>query len=729
MAAPGENLLSVEHLNCMEQNTFAKQKELFIKESRGMQLQQHLQELKKREHSARQHNRQLLLQFERAQDTLKEMLAHNAAMKIIRMEYERYLEENIHRWQQQLQERKQASQKKFFPQQRMEDSLKPYLQINKHEVSTGTLDEPLISQDPSIRSPKCNAPAYPTEENSAYGQDNSSSYPHPESSWLTQAGMLPGYLRAPFQSQSPSLFPPPNFPYSHPLLLQHITSPLAHHQPWARPKVAGRAPPQYDNPCIDGIPHGSSGQLHTVEPSALRVTQILEEEDETSIVISKRVRSCDGRRCLSSELDVKPVRLSSGHTESSESSRDSSLTSREKKKREKKGRTKPSSSESERCGSQKSSRSEIVAAFCQVALGSEINSSSEEGDKTKSRRTKRGRGLNIGSTPSEKVAGELNRSEEDEKTDSLGEKVRSPGQDNGSETCRGDDGSDSDAIKSENRGEEMADEEVNTSEHEEEGKKNPGSGDEKIENKLKSEDGDVEEDKENNEVSPSRNQKEQEDMEDEEKDEEQSDKLENDDRENRKQDSVSSQNGDEDQSEGSEKIEEDEEGSSEEEDQLRSDEAEDSEDSIIFPQENRSKQMKNTPEEAAEDEEESEAQSSNRSSEESSDEENIENLLAPREPTNKNNYDAERVDSSEFFRGQISDDITRLDNTDRFMKLAQERLNSEEPEENVPPYRHTQHSTELRFTVLMFCMSADQRALQRMVMGAEKVIGVSLHSV
>ncbi|MED6242654.1 hypothetical protein ATANTOWER_007771 [Ataeniobius toweri] len=638
MAAPGENLLSVEHLTCMEQNTFAKQKELFIKErrvyledyfsptttlshlsvqtphatrcSRGMQLQQHLQELKKRECRARQHNRQLLLQFERAQDTLKEMLAHNAAMKIIRMEYERYLEENIHRWQQQLQERKQASQKKFFPQQRMEDSLKSYLQHNKHEVSTGTLDEPLISQ---------------------------------ESSWLTQADMLPGYLRVPFQSQSPSLFPPPSFPYCHPLLLQHITSPLAHHQPWARPKAADRAPPQYDNPCIDGIPHGSSGQLHTEEPSALRVTQTLEEEDETSVLISKRVRSCQGRRCLSSELDVKPVRLSSGHAESSESSRDSSLTSREKKKREKKGRTKPSSSESERCGSQKSSRSEIVAACCPVALGSETNSSSEEGDKTKSRRrTKRGRGLNIGSTSSEKVAGELNRSEEDEKTDCLGEKVRSPGQDNGSEICRGDDGSGSDLIKSENRGEEMADEEVNSSEQsnteerdEEEGKKNPGSGDEKTENKLKSEDGDVEEDKENNEVSPSRNQKEQEDMEDEEKDEEQSDKLENDDREKRKQDSASSRNGDEDESEGSEKIEEDEEGSNEEEDQLRSDEAEDSEDSIIFPQENRSKQMKNTPEEAAEDEEENEAQSSNNNSEESSDEENIENLLAPREPTNK----------------------------------------------------------------------------------------------
>lgn len=58
---------------------------LSISCSRGMQLQQRLQELKERERRAQQHNRQLLLQFERAQETLKEMLACNAAMKTIRV--------------------------------------------------------------------------------------------------------------------------------------------------------------------------------------------------------------------------------------------------------------------------------------------------------------------------------------------------------------------------------------------------------------------------------------------------------------------------------------------------------------------------------------------------------------------------------------------------------------------------------------------------------------------
>jgi len=50
-----------------------------------MQLQQRWLELKERECIAQQHNRQLLQQFEKAQDTLKEMLARNAAMKTIRV--------------------------------------------------------------------------------------------------------------------------------------------------------------------------------------------------------------------------------------------------------------------------------------------------------------------------------------------------------------------------------------------------------------------------------------------------------------------------------------------------------------------------------------------------------------------------------------------------------------------------------------------------------------------
>uniref|UniRef100_A0A096M991 Uncharacterized protein n=1 Tax=Poecilia formosa TaxID=48698 RepID=A0A096M991_POEFO len=409
----------------------------------------------------------------------------------------------------------------------------------------------------------------------------------------------PGFLQTPFQPQSPSPFPPPNFPYLHPLLLQHLTSPFDHYRPWVRSEAVGRAPERYSHPCSDGIAVGSAGQLHTEEPPASSASHVVERENETSAANSKRVRGGGGGRCLSSELDIKPVRLSSGHVESSESGRDSSLT------------TEASSSESERPGSQRSSRtsSEVVAASCAVALDSETSCSSEEGGTASRGRLEQGRGVNTGSPPPEKEAEELSRSEEEEQTDSLSEKTRSPAQDNKSGGCKGDD-----VAKSENR-----DEEVHSSEQ-------------SIAEVKSEEGGDAEEDDEesNDEIPPNRNQKEDKD---EEEDEDQSEKLENESRDDG-EDSDSSQDEDEER-EGSEWIEEEEE-SNEEEDQLRSEEAGDSEDSIICPQENRSKQMKNIPEEAAEDEEEeSDTGSSNNKSKEPSDEEDIENLLAPEKPINK----------------------------------------------------------------------------------------------
>ncbi|XP_038142547.1 midasin-like isoform X2 [Cyprinodon tularosa] len=586
MATPRENLLSVEHLTGMEQNTFTKQRSHFIEKSRGMQLQQHLEELKERERKAHHHNRQLLLQFERAQGTLREMLARNAAMKIIRMEYERYLDENLHRWQQQLLEKTQASQRK-----RMEDCLNS--RQNKDQVSTATVGEPLISKDPYMRSKTSDAPQTYMEEKSADGENNSSDYPHPGSSWLTQAGMVPGFLRAPFQPQTSSLFPPPNFPYSHLHLLPNLPSSPAHHQPCSRAEAAGWDPPCYN----EGFSRGSAGQLHSEEPSVQRGSQTVEENNETNLGISKRVRGGEVRRRLSTELDIKPVRLSSGHAETSESDRDSSLTSREKKT--KKGKTKPSSSESERSGSQKSSRtsSKIIATLSPVAVRSETNSSSEEGGTLGGRSRKRGKGLRSGSVTPEKEAEELNRSKEDKMTE---------------------DESDSEVIKSE----EVDDEEGNSSEQsnteerdEEDEEENSGSEDGRKENKGTSEEGsNVEEDEEENndgeEVKGG--------MEDEE-DEEQL--------ENRKQDSASSLEEEEEENGGSEKEEE-------QEGQLRSDEAGDSEDSIITPHDNRSKQMRNIPKEAAEDEEEESNSQSLNNSKESSDED-IENLLAPQEPTNK----------------------------------------------------------------------------------------------
>ncbi|XP_053735686.1 uncharacterized protein LOC128767587 isoform X2 [Synchiropus splendidus] len=82
-------------------------------------LRERLQMIRDREKAAQHHNRQLMQQFEKAQETLREMMDKTAAMKTIRMEYERYLEENYPRWQQQLKIKTEAAQRKM-----MEDCLK-----------------------------------------------------------------------------------------------------------------------------------------------------------------------------------------------------------------------------------------------------------------------------------------------------------------------------------------------------------------------------------------------------------------------------------------------------------------------------------------------------------------------------------------------------------------------------------------------------------------------------
>ncbi|KAM8848505.1 uncharacterized protein ACB058_012178 isoform 2-T2 [Synchiropus picturatus] len=82
-------------------------------------LRERLQMLRDREKAAQHHNRQLMQQFEKAQETLREMMDKTAAMKTIRMEYERYLEENYPRWQQQLKIKTEAAQRKM-----MDDFLK-----------------------------------------------------------------------------------------------------------------------------------------------------------------------------------------------------------------------------------------------------------------------------------------------------------------------------------------------------------------------------------------------------------------------------------------------------------------------------------------------------------------------------------------------------------------------------------------------------------------------------
>nr|XP_057918771.1 uncharacterized protein LOC131110094 isoform X2 [Doryrhamphus excisus] len=74
------------------------------RKSRMMRLQERWQELKGRECAARRHNKELLQQFDRTQDMLREMMSATAAMKTTRLEYGQYLEDAPY-WQKQLQEK------------------------------------------------------------------------------------------------------------------------------------------------------------------------------------------------------------------------------------------------------------------------------------------------------------------------------------------------------------------------------------------------------------------------------------------------------------------------------------------------------------------------------------------------------------------------------------------------------------------------------------------------
>ncbi|XP_060741808.1 glutamic acid-rich protein-like [Tachysurus vachellii] len=83
---------------------------------RVTQLQNELQELSERERRARHHNQKLLQDFQRAQNTLSDLVARTEAMNTIRMEYERFLEENFPKWQQKLQEKRLSEQQMMIEQ-------------------------------------------------------------------------------------------------------------------------------------------------------------------------------------------------------------------------------------------------------------------------------------------------------------------------------------------------------------------------------------------------------------------------------------------------------------------------------------------------------------------------------------------------------------------------------------------------------------------------------------
>ncbi|XP_051275488.1 glutamic acid-rich protein-like isoform X2 [Dicentrarchus labrax] len=702
MAAPKENLLSLGHLTGMERNTFTKQREHGLKKSvnrpvllqadssrqshqhLAMHLQQRWQELKEREFAAQQHNRQLLHQFEEAQDTLREMLTLNAAMKTIRREYERYLEESTPRWQQQLKEKTQAAQSK-----RMEEYLNSCLKNTEERVTKSSADQPLLSQGPTTKPQKMDAPQKHHSQISHldYNQDGSPHLPYTQPSWQTQpqsqTARFP--IRAPNQPQGsshvpPSLLPPPIFP--HPFQLHHLAYMPGHHHPRQNPPGWASQQPNYPwswTAGAAGIPSGSEAlwdRLFTEEPPPeRRFAHVVGEEAEMSKAsTSKRERGGGSRSShLSQELDVKPVRLSSGPAESSESSRESSQASRERrKKREKRGRSQRTSSEKETCSSQESSRtsSAIITAAVTAAHSSESDASSEKG-RTSTRRRRRSEGLSVGSPRAEKVTKERIRSKADDSgshkdesqptseelvspiDESRSEKVGDRSPEDKSESCtesgsQREEESGSFSTKIENGDEKQesgsseessVEEKGEEEEHEDLGDGEEDDGEEKEDSQIdEGEDDEASERKnmaEEEEATGAEEEMEEQESEEKSDQEEHSDRMKNEDGVNGKQDSSQ----DEESEGGEDKLEEDGESDEEEEEEQRGDEVEeeeerDSEDSIISPQ-NKSKTMHIIPEEASEEEEEEEeevegSKTGSSDSNEFSDED-IEHQLAPQE--------------------------------------------------------------------------------------------------
>ncbi|XP_046900338.1 cyclic nucleotide-gated cation channel beta-1-like isoform X2 [Hypomesus transpacificus] len=374
--------------------------------SRAVRLQWRWQELSERERRAQQQNKQLLQEFERAQDTLRDMVARTAAMNTIRVEYEKYLDDNYPRWQQELKEKTLSAQRK----QHLKES------IRRMEEKTGT-GSPISAKAPLSQA------QVPQTQN---GQLDCSSHSF-QSSWLTHARyqLASPHTMLSFNPKSTqfshhtleSLPPPPHFHPFHPPQPQPFQYPHPSSIPIQPQTVTQQSStmwaPQGEYPLdwagrVAVFPsrtqfgyQSSMAGPSISDPQGWAVVEgVGLEVKEGSPVARIEGESSDGHRPRgndqSHELDIKPVRLSSGHGESSECSRASGRASgesdsrtRRTKKEQKEGRVKQSSVDSEETGLS-SGRSVVgpdVEASASGAHSSQGDDATPGGGSTRSRRS------------------------------------------------------------------------------------------------------------------------------------------------------------------------------------------------------------------------------------------------------------------------------------------------------------------------------------------------------
>ncbi|XP_026135219.1 uncharacterized protein LOC113113314 [Carassius auratus] len=306
--------------------------------SRAAWLQGRWLEISEQERRAQIKNQKLLQDFQRAQDTLNDMVARTEAMNTIRVQYEQYLQESFPRWQQRLKDIRVSEKSK------VQQHLKSYIQkmeeeegiksehrsdFRAHLLSSNFPDASQPShtmlnthqkvKDIKLNSERCDHDPYipPTwltgsqlsisglpQNNVAKDYknlQNTQALNHALPPYYSLTGDIVHQLHSPVQQKPPSM--------------DHLwagirqgSMPTAHFTPpaasWPRLPVL--------NPMTWGMmdaPVPSEETIQCSEPDKEKVTQAKPKH--------KRKGKGSDR---SSELDCRPVRLSINHEESSDSS-------------------------------------------------------------------------------------------------------------------------------------------------------------------------------------------------------------------------------------------------------------------------------------------------------------------------------------------------------------------------------------------------------------------------
>ncbi|KAI2656871.1 Replicase polyprotein 1a [Labeo rohita] len=324
--------------------------------SKAAWLQGRWLEISEQERRAQIHNQKLLQDFQRAQDTLNDMV-----------QYEQYLEESFPRWQQRLKDIRVSESK-------IKQHLKSYIQQMeegkgiKAEHRSDFRGHRLSSNSPEPPQPSHTMPnTHQTAKDIKQNAERCNHHPYVPPTWLSGSqpfisGLpqnnfpkdyknlqniqalnhpLPPYYSLPgHQSHSPVQQKPPSVDH----LWAGIT-PTAHFTPagasWPRLPVL--------NPMAWGmmdVPDPSEERIQCSETDKEKVTKETLKPNEESCQRPKHRRNVkeSDRSC---ELDCRPVRLSTNHEESSEGCAVSSevMVSGVQKRRKKRNGTKSNSTE------------------------------------------------------------------------------------------------------------------------------------------------------------------------------------------------------------------------------------------------------------------------------------------------------------------------------------------------------------------------------------------------